>query len=81
MDRATDALRHAVFAGAAPLGGVVAVVGDDPSAKSSTIPSSSAGVLSDMHMPVLYPRRPGRGPSTWAATPSPCQEPPGCGRR
>ena len=58
VDRATDALRHAVFAGAAPLGGVVAVVGDDPSAKSSTIPSSSAGVLSDMHMPVLYPGDP-----------------------
>ena len=59
VDRATDALRHAVFAGAAPLGGVVAIVGDDPNAKSSTIPSSSAGVLSDMHMPVLYPGDPG----------------------
>ena len=59
VDRAADALRHAVFAGAAPLGGVVAVVGDDPNAKSSTIPSSSAGVLSDMHMPVLYPGDPG----------------------
>ena len=59
VDRASDALRHAVFAGASPLGGVVAIVGDDPNAKSSTIPSSSAGVLSDMHMPVLYPGDPG----------------------
>ena len=34
IDRAGDAVRHAVFAGAAPHGGVVAVVGDDPAAKS-----------------------------------------------
>jgi indolepyruvate ferredoxin oxidoreductase len=38
LDRACDAIRHAVFAGASPRGGVVAVVGDDPAAKSSTLP-------------------------------------------
>ncbi len=59
VDRAADALRHAVFAGTSTLGGVVALVGDDPNAKSSTLPSSSAGLLSDMHMPVLYPGDPG----------------------
>lgn len=55
VDRATDALRHAVYAGTAPLGGVVALIGDDPGAKSSTLPSSSVGVLQDLHIPVLYP--------------------------
>ena len=55
LDRATDALRHGVFAGASRLGGVVVVVGDDPMAKSSTMPSSSDAALVDLHMPILYP--------------------------
>ena len=58
VDRASDALRHGVFAGASARGGAVAIVGDDPAAKSSTIPSSSAGVLADLHMPLLYPGDP-----------------------
>lgn len=58
VDRASDALRHATFAGTDPLGGVVALAGDDPAAKSSTIPSSSAGVLADLNMPVLFPSDP-----------------------
>jgi indolepyruvate ferredoxin oxidoreductase len=58
VDRAADALRHAVFAGTSMHGGAVALVGDDPNAKSSTVPSSSAGLLSDMHMPLLYPGDP-----------------------
>jgi len=58
VDRASDALRHAVFAGTDPNGGAVALVGDDPSAKSSTVPSSSAASLADMHIPVLYPGDP-----------------------
>ncbi len=58
IDRASDALRHAVFAGTDPNGGAVALVGDDPLAKSSTVPSSSAGTLADMHIPVLYPGTP-----------------------
>ena len=55
LDRATDALRHGVFAGASRLGGAVVMVGDDPMAKSSTMPSSSDAALVDLHMPILYP--------------------------
>ncbi len=55
LDRASDAIRHAVFAGTAHRGGVVAVVGDDPQAKSSTLPSSSDATLVDLHMPILFP--------------------------
>ena len=59
VDRASDAIRHAMFAGANPKGGVVLLAGDDPNAKSSTLPSTSAGVLADLHIPVLYPGDPG----------------------
>ena len=59
VDRASDAIRHAVFAGADPKGGVILLAGDDPNAKSSTLPSTSAGVLADLHIPVLYPGDPG----------------------
>jgi indolepyruvate ferredoxin oxidoreductase len=55
LDRASDALRHAVFAGTSSRGGAVALVGDDPSAKSSTLPSSSDATLVDLHIPVLFP--------------------------
>jgi indolepyruvate ferredoxin oxidoreductase len=55
LDRAGDALRHAVFAGTSRYGGAVALVGDDPAAKSSTLPSSSDATLVDLHMPILYP--------------------------
>ncbi len=55
LDRAGDALRHGVFAGTSPLGGAVALVGDDPACKSSTMPSSSDATLVDLHMPILYP--------------------------
>ncbi|MGA1313032.1 MAG: hypothetical protein ACO30L_08125, partial [Ilumatobacteraceae bacterium] len=58
VDRALDALRHGSYAGASQHGGVVCVVGDDPGAKSSSLPSSSAGVLADLHIPVLYPGSP-----------------------
>ena len=33
----------------------MAVVGDDPAAKSSTLPSSSDATLVDLHMPILFP--------------------------
>jgi indolepyruvate ferredoxin oxidoreductase len=59
VDRASDALRHAVYAGSSHHGGAIALVGDDPGAKSSTLPSSSAGTLFDMHIPMLYPGDPG----------------------
>jgi indolepyruvate ferredoxin oxidoreductase len=55
LDRAGDAIRHGVFAGTARHGGVMAVVGDDPAAKSSTLPSSSDATLVDLHMPILFP--------------------------
>ena len=55
LDRATDALRHANLMGTAPRGGAVAFVGDDPSAKSSTVPGASEILLSDLGMPILYP--------------------------
>ena len=58
LDRATDALRHGVFAGSSPGGGALCLVGDDPSAKSSTMPSSSDTALVDLHMPILYPSTP-----------------------
>ena len=55
LDRATDALRHATFAGSSARGGAIALVGDDPACKSSTMPSSSDAGLVDLHMPILYP--------------------------
>ncbi|MGB8861848.1 MAG: indolepyruvate ferredoxin oxidoreductase family protein [Ilumatobacteraceae bacterium] len=55
LDRASDALRHAVFAGTSAHGGAVALVGDDPNAKSSTLPSSSGATLVDLNMPIIYP--------------------------
>lgn len=58
VDRAVDALRHGCYAGTTSSSGVVALVGDDPIAKSSTVPSSSAGILADLHMPLLYPGDP-----------------------
>jgi indolepyruvate ferredoxin oxidoreductase len=55
LDRASDALRHAVFAGSSATGGAVVLVGDDPAAKSSTLPSSSDATLVSLHMPILFP--------------------------
>ena len=55
LDRSGDAIRHAMFAGVGRYGGVLALSGDDPECKSSTIPSASEGTLADLGMPVLYP--------------------------
>jgi len=55
LDRAGDAIRHGVFAGTSRHGGVMAIVGDDPAAKSSTLPSSSDATLVDLHMPIIFP--------------------------
>ena len=60
VDRAGDAIRHAQFAGTAPLGGVLALVGDDPACKSSTLPSRSDATLAALGLPVLYPDDAGR---------------------
>src|SRR3984957_17858357 len=58
LDRASDALRHANLMGTHPKGGAVAFVGDDPAAKSSTVPGASEFLLADLGMPVLYPADP-----------------------
>lgn len=55
LDRAVDALRHGNMAGAHPNGGVLALVGDDPAAKSSTMPNASELTLAALGMPTLYP--------------------------
>jgi len=55
LDRACDAIRHGVFGGASRHGGAVVLVGDDPGAKSSVVPSSSDLALLDLHLPVFYP--------------------------
>lgn len=55
LDRSLDVFRHANAAGTSQLGGVLAVVGDDPACKSSTLPSASQGVLRDVSIPVLSP--------------------------
>ncbi|GGC72859.1 indolepyruvate ferredoxin oxidoreductase family protein [Hoyosella rhizosphaerae] len=55
LDRAADALRHANMMGTGPNGGAVAIVGDDPGAKSSTIASASEAMLADLNIPTLYP--------------------------
>ena len=55
VDRSGDAFRHANIAGVGPHSGVLAIAGDDPECKSSTIPSASEFALHDAGMPVLYP--------------------------
>jgi indolepyruvate ferredoxin oxidoreductase len=55
LDRAADALRHGNYVGVSRTGGAMAVVGDDPSCKSSTLPSASESLLTSMHMPVFAP--------------------------
>ncbi|MEO3786019.1 indolepyruvate ferredoxin oxidoreductase family protein [Actinocorallia sp. B10E7] len=58
LDRATDALRHANLGGAAPNGGVLALVGDDVIAKSSTVPSGSETAMAGIGLAVLVPSDP-----------------------
>jgi indolepyruvate ferredoxin oxidoreductase len=58
LDRATDAIRHANLTGTSALGGAVALVGDDPTAKSSTVPSASEAALAALALPTLCPADP-----------------------
>ncbi|WP_088343761.1 MULTISPECIES: indolepyruvate ferredoxin oxidoreductase family protein [Rhodomicrobium] len=53
VDRSGDVFKHANMSGTAPLGGVLAIAGDDPLAKSSTLASQSEFALIDNEMPVL----------------------------
>jgi indolepyruvate ferredoxin oxidoreductase len=55
LDRAADAIRHGNVSGTAPLGGAVALIGDDPACKSSTVPSSSDAMCRSLAMPLLVP--------------------------
>ena len=55
LDRAGDAIRHAQYAGTSQFGGVLALTGDDPANKSSTLPSASEATLADLHLPTLHP--------------------------
>jgi indolepyruvate ferredoxin oxidoreductase len=55
VDRSGDAFRHANFAGTSRHGGVVAVAGDDPNCKSSTLPSQSEIAFANADIPVFNP--------------------------
>jgi indolepyruvate ferredoxin oxidoreductase len=55
LERAGDAIRHAVFAGTARKGGVLALIGDDPACKSSTVPSRSDALVAALGFPLLDP--------------------------
>jgi indolepyruvate ferredoxin oxidoreductase len=56
VDRSGDAFRHGNTYGANPRGGVLVMAGDDPGAKSSTVPCTSEKTLASFGMPVLTPR-------------------------
>jgi indolepyruvate ferredoxin oxidoreductase len=58
VDRSGDVFRHANLAGTSRLGGVLALAGDDPACKSSTVPSQSDFALVDAGMPLLHPADP-----------------------
>ena len=58
LDRASDAFRHGNLMGAGARGGVLVCVGDDPRAKSSSVPSSSEPTLYALAMPILSPADP-----------------------
>jgi indolepyruvate ferredoxin oxidoreductase len=55
VDRTGDVFKHANYAGVGKNGGVLALAGDDPLSKSSTLPSHSEVALYDALMPVIFP--------------------------
>lgn len=55
LDRAADAIRHGNVSGTSSLGGAVALIGDDPTCKSSTLPSSCELMARSLMMPLLSP--------------------------
>src|SRR6266403_1334672 len=55
VDRSGDALKHGNYTGIGKNGGVLALVGDDPSCKSSSLCSQSEPMLFHVGMPSLYP--------------------------
>ena len=59
VDRASDALRHANYAGASRHGGVIVAVGDDHQGKSSSLVVNSNGICASLNLPILFPADPG----------------------
>jgi indolepyruvate ferredoxin oxidoreductase len=55
VDRSGDAFKHANHAGVGRHGGVLAIGGDDPLSKSSTLPIHSEVAFYDALFPVLFP--------------------------
>jgi indolepyruvate ferredoxin oxidoreductase len=55
VDRTGDIFKHANFAGIGRHGGVLALAGDDPLSKSSTLPTHSEIALYDAQFPTLFP--------------------------
>jgi indolepyruvate ferredoxin oxidoreductase len=55
VDRCGDAFKHANAAGTSPHGGVIAVLGDDHGASSSTLAHQSEQVMAAAMIPVLNP--------------------------
>ncbi len=55
VDRSGDALRHANLAGTSPLGGVLALMGDDHTCELSTTAHQSEYAFVDVMIPVLSP--------------------------
>lgn len=56
VDRALDSFRHANMYGGHRNGGMLMLVGDDPAAKSSSVPAVSERTLASLGIPVLFPR-------------------------
>jgi len=55
VDRCSDVFKHANLAGTAPLGGVIALAGDDHVAKSSTAVHQSDHIFKACGLPVFFP--------------------------
>ena len=55
VDRSGDVFRHANMAGTSPWGGVLALMGDDHTAESSTTAHQSEFTFVDVMMPILNP--------------------------
>src|SRR5437879_115952 len=55
VDRTGDVFRHANFAGSSPRGGVLALMGDDHTAESSTTAHQSEYHFVDVMIPILNP--------------------------
>jgi indolepyruvate ferredoxin oxidoreductase len=55
VDRAGDVFKHANFTGVGRHGGVLALGGDDPLSKSSTLPTHTEVTFYDALFPILFP--------------------------